>query len=242
LNRIVVVTGASTGLGLVLAKLFVEAGDVVYGTSKTKKNWKSAAHALNSPNFQLKQLDSSIESDVKRFISRIIKKRRKIDILINNAGYVSTLSNVQDHKLSDLKRNMSDNFYTAFLMSKHVLRHMWKENAGLILNIASMAGWRAVPRLSGYSASKFAVRALTEAVAKENDDTNIKCITICPGGMNTRMRAKVFGEKDAKRQQSAEFVGKKIFEIAQKKLKVKSGETVAIRHSRISGIYPLPQA
>lgn len=242
MKRTVIITGASTGLGLALAKLFIEAGDTVYGTSRTKKNWKSAKHAIPSKNFHLEQINGSDETQVKRFIGRVRHKAKKINILINNAGYVGALSKVQDLRFTDVERNMSDNFFTAFLMSKHILGHFWKENAGLILNISSMAGWRAVPRLSAYSASKFAMRALTEAIAKENDDTHIKCITICPGGMNTRMRAKVFGKRDAARQQSAEFVARKIFEIAQKKIKVKSGETVAIRHGKITGTYPLPSA
>ena len=105
-----------------------------------------------------------------------------------------------------------------------------------------MAGVRAVPRLSAYSASKFGVLALTQAIAKENEASKIKCIAVSPGGMNTEMRSKLFGRKDAVKQQSPDFVADKIFKIANDKIKLSSGENIIIRHGKITGIQSLPEA
>ena len=101
-----------------------------------------------------------------------------------------------------------------------------------------MAGVRAVPLLSAYSASKFGVLALTQAIAKENQNTPIKCISISPGGINTEMRQKVF--KDAKKQQTTKFVADKIIKIVEGELPIPSGNNVIIRHGKITAIQPLP--
>ena len=89
----------------------------------------------------------------------------------------------------------------------------------MIINIASMAGKRAVPNLFTYSASKFGLLALSQCISKENVDTELKCVTVCPGGMNTKMRASLFGRKDAEEQQSPDFVAGLVYQVsAEKKL------------------------
>ena len=106
---------------------------------------------------------------------------------------------------------------------------MKKNNSGTIINIASRAGRRAVPKLSAYTAAKFAVRGLTESVAKEVQDTNIKCISISPAGVNTRMRAMVFGDEDSNNQQTTDRISKIISDILLGKLQVTNGSDVVIK-------------
>jgi len=105
-----------------------------------------------------------------------------------------------------------------------------------------MAGVRAVPLLTAYSASKFGVLALTQAIAKENEESNFKCITVSPGGMNTQMRSKLFGKKDASKQQPTDFVARKVIKIIEGEIPMKNGENIIIRHSRVTAIQPLPEA
>jgi NAD(P)-dependent dehydrogenase (short-subunit alcohol dehydrogenase family) len=86
------------------------------------------------------------------------------------------------------------------------------------------------------------VLALSQAIAKENPDTGIKCITVCPGGMNTTMRRQLFGAEDAARQQTPEFMADMIAQVADEKIKVLSGGHIVIRHCKITGIFPPPAA
>ena len=94
--------------------------------------------------------------------------------------------------------------------------------------MSSRAGRRAVPKLSAYTAAKFAVRGLTESVAKEVQDTGIKCISISPAGVNTGMRAMVFGQSDAQNQQTTSRITDIISRILLDDLDVSNGSDIVI--------------
>lgn len=240
MNEVVVITGASSGLGLSLSKKFNASGSTVIGISRTKKNWKSALTILSpSKTFLLFQCDLSKEHEVRKLVAKINKRFCKIDLWINNAGYGGMLSRVEDISLSELKKHFSVNLCSVFFTSKYVIPLFRKQGKGQIINISSMAGKRAVPKLAAYSASKFGVIALSQCVAKENNA--IKCITICPGGMNTQMRASLFGSADASRQQSPDFVADVIHQVAKDEIKVDSGGDVVIRHGQVT-VNPVPAA
>ncbi len=150
---------------------------------------------------------------------------------------------MEDQSLAELQNNLTHNLVSAFLVCKATLPIFRKQKKGVIINISSMAGKRAVPRLSAYSASKFGIVALSQAIAKENADlVELKCFTVCPGGMNTEMRAKLFGREDAERQQTPEFVAEKIMEVLEGEIDVESGGDIVIRHGQITAINPLPGA
>ena len=83
---------------------------------------------------------------------------------------------------------------------------------------------------------------MSQAIAKENAETGLQCITVCPGGMNTEMRRELFGTEDAERQQTPEFVADIMARIAEGKISVLSGGHIVIRHSKITGIFPPPEA
>lgn len=243
MNRIVVITGASAGLGLSLAEKFLDSRDIVYGISRTRKNWLQAIKRLRKPrNFHLMQSDLRQEANAKRVISRIFRKTRRIDVLINSAGYANRPTRFEKESLAELRENISSNLVSTFLMCKAALPIFKKQNRGWMINVSSMAGKRAVPFLAAYSASKFGVMALTQSIMKENPQSQFKCITVCPGGMNTKMRAKLFGAQDAKRQQSPDFVANKIMEVIEGKIDVPSGGDIVIRHGTVTSINPPPPA
>jgi len=239
-KRTVVITGASRGLGLALAKQFVALGDTVFGISRTRKHWPAAKKAVPSNRFTLLSGDLTSEQTVKALLARIRRKAGSIDILINNAGYSAPLASVEKVPLQEFREYFKQNLETAFLMCKYAIPEMKKQSWALIINVSSMAGVRAVPRLAAYSASKSGVIALSQAVAKENAQTGLQCITVCPGGMNTEMRKSLFGAEDAARQQTADFVANVIARITEGKIEVLSGGHIIIRHSKITGIFPPP--
>ena len=237
----VVITGASRGLGLALVRKYLEAGWQVYGVSRTRKYWKSAQGKLpKGAPLSFHAVDLTSEPKVKIFARKF--KNNPVDLLINNAGYGGGLLKTEETPLAEYKRLMDGNLLSAFLMCKHFVPVFRRQKKGSIFNISSMAGQRAVPNLAIYSAAKFAVIALSQAVAKENADIPLKCLTVCPGGMNTEMRALIFGKEDAARQQSAEFVAKTIFEVSQDRIAVESGGDIVIRHGKITAIHPSPAA
>lgn len=242
MNRTIVITGASRGLGLALSKQFIDLGDTVFGISRTRKYWSSAKKVLPSGHFKLLAGDITSEKTVKALLAGIKRRAGRIDILINNAGYCAPLAPVEKISLAEFREHFKQNLDTAFLMCKHAIPIMRKQPSGLIINVSSMAGTRSVPRLMPYSAAKFGVLALSQAIAKENPETGLQCITVCPGGMNTEMRRDLFGTEDAVRQQTPEFVAGIMAQIADGKISVLSGGHIVIRHSKITGVFPPPAA
>jgi len=228
---------------LCLAERFVKEGCIVFGTSLTRKFWDLARKRIpDGKKFRLSLLDVTREASVKHFISQVRRASGKIDVLINCAGYASRLVPVEKETLYEFQKNISVNLIGPFLMCKYVLPVFRARKKGWIINVSSMAGKRAVPRLGAYSAGKFGVVALTQAIAKENSDTRLKCVTVCPGGMNTKMRVELFGRRDAEKQQTPEFVAEKIMEVIHGKIKMGSGDDIVIRHGKITAINPLPGA
>lgn len=242
MNRTVVITGASRGLGLALARQFVASGDTVFGISRTRKYWPAAKKSIGSDRFKLLLGDVTSERTVKALLARIKRESGAIDILINNAGYWTPLANVEKVSLKEFREHLKQNLEAAFLVCKHAIPEMKKQSRALIINVSSMAGVRAVPRIAPYSAAKSGVIALSQAIAKENAGTGLQCITVCPGGMNTDMRIGLFGVGDASRQQTPEFVADIVAQIAEEKITVLSGGHIIVRHSKITGIFPPPPA
>jgi len=241
MKRIVLITGASRGLGLSLAKRFLQTGDYVFGASRSRRYWKKAFDEVeHSKRFRLRKVDLTQPRQVQNWIRQITKKYAKIDILAHCAGRVEALNRLEHISYKEFRKIIQANLTSTFLLSQAVLPIMRKKKRGWILHVSSMAGKRAVPRVAAYSASKFGVVALSQAIAKENEDTRIKCVTVCPGGMNTKMRADLFGREDAEKQQSADFVADVMMQIVQGQIKMNSGDDIVIRYGKITAINPLP--
>ena len=223
-NKIVVLTGASSGIGYSLLNYFVKEGARVYGSSRNER--ELTTESKQECNFEL--LDLADELNVEKYVKTILRKENRIDILINNAGVAHNLALVEEIDSEMLNSVVRDNLLPTFNMMKYTIPIMKKNNSGTIINISSRAGRRAVPKLSAYTAAKFAVRGLTESVAKEVQDTGIKCISISPAGVNTGMRAMVFGQEDAENQQDTSRINEVISRILSGNLEVSNGSDIVI--------------
>ncbi|MCH2404504.1 MAG: SDR family oxidoreductase [Nitrososphaerales archaeon] len=223
-NKIVVLTGASSGIGYSLLNYFIKEGARVYGSSRNER--ELTTESKQECNFEL--LDLADELNVEKYVKTILQKENRIDILINNAGVAHNLALVEEINSEMLNSVVRDNLLPTFNMMKYTIPIMKKNNSGTIINISSRAGRRAVPKLSAYTAAKFAVRGLTESVAKELQDTGIKCISISPAGVNTGMRAMVFGQEDAENQQDTSRINEVISRILSGSLKVSNGSDIVI--------------
>ncbi len=239
----VLITGASRGLGLALTVKFAENGIRVFAVSRTRRHWKQAMSKIKSGAAQVTWFtcDVSKEFQVKALFQKILRTS-PLDLVINNAGYGGRLETIDKTPLGEFERHIGQNLCSVFLVSKYALRVFKKEKRGFLINVSSMAGTRAVPKLAAYSASKFAVAALTQAAVKENPDISFRALTVCPGGMNTQMRRDLFGAEDAAKQQTPEFVADKIIELVDGTFPVENGACVVIRHSKIWAVMPMPGA
>lgn len=223
-GKVVVLTGASSGIGYSLLKYFISEGAIVYAISRNER--ELTEKDKQECNFEL--LDISDEVNVEEFTKAVLQKENRVDILINNAGVAHNLALIEEMNLEVFNSIIRDNVMPTFNMMKYILPIMKKNNSGTIINISSRAGRRAVPKLSAYTAAKFAVRGLTESVAKEVQETGIKCVTISPAGVNTGMRAMVFGKEDAENQQDTSRITDVISKILLGELQVSNGSDIVI--------------
>ncbi|MBI4174477.1 MAG: SDR family oxidoreductase [Candidatus Aenigmarchaeota archaeon] len=240
-NKVVVITGSSSGLGMEMAKVLSTKNNKIIICSRDESGLKNVCEEIAQKGGKCSyyKVDVTNRLQVSEFINKILKSDGKIDILINNAGYASRLNKLEDISYEDLEKNFETNIYSIFSILKCVVPAMKKQKNGMIINVSSMAGKRGVPNLSAYSASKFAVVGLTQSLAKELKDTNILSITLCPGGMNTPMRAKLFGLEEAQKQQDTRFVAEVVRDIIVNKIKVPNGGDVIVRRGKIS-VNPCP--
>jgi short-subunit dehydrogenase len=216
-----IVTGASKGLGAQIVRRLRRAGFHVVGFSRT------------SPN----RVDVRDSSQVNRLVSEVLAERRGIDVLINNAGFVQSLTPLERTSDEDLLDTFETNVYGPFYTMRSVIPSMVRRNKGVIINIASKSAIYPVPKLAAYSASKSALVTLTQAVAKELRKTKVVCLAVCPAGMRGAMRATVYGNENAKEQQSTGRVANIVYEIVMNgtasRRPVSQGSCTVIRKDRV---------
>ncbi len=207
-GKVVVITGGSLGFGKALARAFVAEGAKVIISSHEKENLQSTAKELSVDYFLA---DVTSYDDVKKLGEYVFEKHGQIDIWINNAGIQIAPSAVEDVDIKKLHYLFEVNFFGYFYGCQVALPIFKRHGSGAIININSTAGLEGKPEISGYSASKFAIKGLTESIRKELGDSNIKIYGIYPGGMQTE----IYKEKyptDLKEYMDVDTVAKKVIE------------------------------
>ena len=169
-NKIILITGASSGIGKAMAEVALERGAKLAlcarNLDKLKTYFTENEHTL------LCKADVSIESDCESVVRQTIDKWGKLDILINNAG-ISMRGLFSEMTLEVLKEVMDINFWGAVYCTKYALPYIEKEK-GIIVGISSIAGYRGLPARTGYSASKFALQGFLESLRTELWDTGVE--------------------------------------------------------------------
>ena len=174
-NKVVLITGASAGIGKASAELFLSRGYTVYNLSR------SASPVSGIENIAA---DVSDREAVKAAVSGIIKSRGRIDILINCAGF-GISGAAEDTEDADIKRIFDVNFFGAVYTAQCVVPHMREKARGRIINVSSVAARLAIPFQAFYSASKSALCGFSEALRLEVLPFNIKTTAILPGDVKT---------------------------------------------------------
>ncbi|HEX9385877.1 MAG TPA: SDR family NAD(P)-dependent oxidoreductase [Anaerolineales bacterium] len=179
-KKIVLITGASSGNGQETARLFVKAGYIVYGTSR------NPAEQEQSDDFKMLPLDIRSDESVKNCVETVISQMGRLDVLINNAGYVVSGA-IEETTLEQAKDLFETNFFGVMRMCQAVLPFMRKQRQGYIINISSLVGLNPIPFWGLYNASKFALEGFTETLRHELKPLNISVALVEPGFVKTKL-------------------------------------------------------
>ena len=188
-NKVILVTGASRGIGRAIAKeLALEGNIVIANYNRSVEKAQELKNELQKENIEidLYRADVSKRSEVENMIDYIIQKYKKIDVLVNNAGIdlVKLFTEVTD---DDWNYVINNNLYSAFCVSQAVSKHMINAKSGLIINISSIFGQIGASCESIYAVSKAGIDGLTTSLAKELSLSNIRVNSIAPGLIDTEM-------------------------------------------------------
>ena len=185
-DKVIVVTGAGTGIGQAVVEKFSKAGARVALVGRRLEKLHETAEKLPASRTLCFSCDVSDRNTVNSTIQQITKHFGTINILVNNAGINTNPRSVAEVNPSDWDRTIDINLTGAFNTVRAVLPDMRKQKDGIIINISSIAGVRA-SKLAGaaYSASKFGMVALTHSINEEEMDYYIRASVICPGEVET---------------------------------------------------------
>lgn len=179
-EKVVIVTGASSGIGRETALAFAAAGARVVAAARNAARLQEIAGDRILP----VPTDVTRDEDVKRLVETTVERFGRVDILVNNAG-IGIRAPVAETVLADAQRVMDVNFFGVLRCTQAVLPHMLRQRSGQIVNIGSILSLLATPRNSIYCASKFAVRALSDALRIELRGSGIDVILVMPGYTDT---------------------------------------------------------
>jgi short-subunit dehydrogenase len=187
-DKVVVVTGASSGIGEAIAREFALNGSRVILAARTELKLSEIAKEINDSGGEaiFVRTDVSIEADCKQLIQKSIEKYGRIDILVNNAG-LSMRAAFLDVDIKVLHRLMNVNFWGTVYCTKYALPYLL-ESKGSLIGISSVAGFHGLPGRTGYSASKFAIHGFLETIRIENLKKGLHVMIIAPGFTSTEIR------------------------------------------------------
>lgn len=179
MNKVVLITGGSSGIGKSIGEFLHQKGFVVYGTSRNPER------VLNSV-FPLVALDVRNTDTIHKAVAKIIATSGRLDIVINNAG-VGITGPIEEIPTEEIKNNFETNFFGPVEVMKAVLPQMRSQKSGLIINITSIAAYMGLPYRGIYSASKGALELITEALRMEVKSFGIQITNVAPGDFATNI-------------------------------------------------------
>jgi dehydrogenase/reductase SDR family member 7B len=187
-NKVVIITGGSSGIGKAMAVVFGSRGSKILITGRNKDELDKAVHEIRQKGIKIEgfQADVSREDDNRRMAEAAIKAYGRIDILINNAG-ITMRALFEEVDFDVIKKVMDINFYGVLYATKYCLPEIRKNN-GSVVGISSIAGYRGLPGRTGYSASKFALNGFLEVLRTELLKTGVHVLTACPGFTASNIR------------------------------------------------------
>lgn len=205
-KKVVWLTGASTGIGLAIAKTLISNGNFVYATSRRPELIEKELNGIDG-SYSVLKCDVSNENSVSETYQRIVSESGKVDALINNAG-VTEFKSFIETSINEFDNIIDTNVRGVFLCTKAVIEDMLKNKTGLIINILSIAAVSRLTNSSIYSSSKAAVMSLSNVLREEVRKQGVKVCNILPGATNTPMWSEEMREKFSEKMITAESISK----------------------------------
>ena len=202
-NKIAIITGGGTGIGLSCARLFCQEGAQVVIFGRRKNRLEDAVreigeHVLAVPG------DITRNEDIRRLVETTINTYGRVDILVNNAG-IFTGSPLHEMKDNDWDTTLDTNMTSVFKLTREVLPHMIRQKSGNIVHISSILGLVAVPNATAYNVSKGALNQFSRSLAVEYGSLGIRSNAICPGLIATEMTEELMNDKDLMQEWSKNY-------------------------------------
>ena len=197
-KNIALVTGSSSGIGFHTSLFLARAGFYTYATMRNLDKSSKIIDIAQEDNLPLEvlRLDVTDDKSVKDAINTIAVKQKRIDVVVNNAGYGSTGA-VEDFYIDEIKSQFETNFFGAIRVIQYVLPIMRKQRSGVIVNISSIGGRIAFPFSPSYASTKFALEGLSEALQYEVEQFGIKVMLVEPGIIKTNFFDNILKAKRA---------------------------------------------
>lgn len=180
MKKVILITGASSGIGKETARLLVKKGFIVYGAARRIDKMAD----LKELGVRLLEMDVTSEESMGRGIQEIIQREKQIDVLINNAGYGS-YGSLEDVPLSEARYQFDVNIFGLARLCQLVLPQMRAQHSGKIINISSIGGKFGEPHGAWYHATKFALEGLSDSLRMELKQFGIQVVVIQPGAIKT---------------------------------------------------------
>ena len=180
-NKVIVITGASSGIGEATAEQFAKKGANLVLVARRKEKLEQVEKNLSK--YPIKTLiqvcDVSDKEQVKQMSEKVIETFSKIDVLVNNAGFV-IYGKVKELSIEDNESQMKTNYFGTIYCTKSFLPYLLKQSFGHIVNVASVGGSFGVPGIASYCATKFAMLGFSEGLHHELHDTNVGVTVVSP--------------------------------------------------------------
>jgi short-subunit dehydrogenase len=180
MKKVVLVTGASAGIGKEFARHLLQDGHIVYGAARRVDKMED----IRQLGVKVLEMDVTDETAMENGIAYLLKTEGRIDVLINNAGFGS-YGAIEEVPISDAKYQLDVNVFGAARLIQLVLPTMRKQHSGTIINISSIGGKLATPLGGWYHASKFALEGLSDSLRNEVEQFGVNVVVIEPGGVKS---------------------------------------------------------
>ncbi len=187
-DKVVIITGASSGIGRALVDAFAEEGALIAAAARSEDKLSKLKEEISKTGNRIIAVptDVSKETDCKNLIDKTVAEYGRIDILINNAG-ISMRALFEEVELEVIKKLMDVNFWGTVYCTKFALPYLLQAKGSLV-GVSSIAGYKGLPGRTGYSASKFAMQGFLEVVRTENLKKGLHVLIACPGFTTSNIR------------------------------------------------------
>ncbi|MGI9553177.1 MAG: SDR family oxidoreductase [Aurantibacter sp.] len=179
-QKIILVTGGSSGIGKSIGSYLKSKGFKVYGTTRTKSNYPDFS------DFDLLEMDVRKVTSIHQAVQEIISREGRLDVLVNNAG-IGITGPIEETPHEEILKVFETNFHGPLHVAKSVMPQMRQQGGGTIINITSIAGYMGLPFRGIYSATKGALELVTEALRMEAKDSRIHICSLAPGDFATNI-------------------------------------------------------